>query len=235
MNGLELEKPKSSNKGMFILGEKKSSLLFNLIAPVYGLFYNYQKRRYAEIVEKVKSEMNLSSFETIIDVGCGTGALCSVLKEKGMNVTGIDPAIKMLDIAMRKPENKDIKFLQGNALEGLLFEYKRFDLAISSYVAHGLEAEDRKRMYAEMSRIAKEYVIIHDYNNKRSFFTSVIEWLEGGDYFHFVKHAETEMKDCLTEMRTCFSEVWVIQVDVRANWYICKPVELTENLNISAP
>ena len=79
-------------------------------------------------------------------------------------------------------------------------------------------------MYAEMSRVARQYVIIHDYNKKRSFFTSIIEWLEGGDYFHFVKHAETEMKDCLAEMRTCFSEVFVIQVDVRANWYICKPV-----------
>jgi len=206
------------------LGEKKSSLLFNLIAPVYGLFYNYQKRQYAKIVEKVKNEMNLFSFETIIDVGCGTGALCSVLNEMGMNVTGIDPAIKMLDIAMSKSENKDIKFLQGNALEGLSFEDKRFDLAISSYVAHGLGAEDRKRLYAEMSRVAKGYVIIHDYNDRRSFFTSIIEWLEGGDYFHFIKHAETEMKDCLVERRTCFSEVLVIQVAVMANWYICKPI-----------
>ena len=205
------------------MGKKKSSFLFNLIAPVYGLFYNYQKSRYAKIVEKVKNEMNLFSFETIIDVGCGTGALCSVLNDKGMNVTGIDPAIKMLDIAMSKSENKDIKFFQGNALEGLSFEDKRFDLAISSYVAHGLEAEDRKRLYAEMSRVAREYVIIHDYNNKRSFFTSIIEWLEGGDYFHFIKHAESEMKDCLAEMKNCFSEVLVIQVDVRANWYICKP------------
>jgi 2-polyprenyl-3-methyl-5-hydroxy-6-metoxy-1,4-benzoquinol methylase len=43
--------------------------------------------------------MNLFSFETIIDVGCGTGALCSEVYDKGMNVTGIDTAIKMLDIA----------------------------------------------------------------------------------------------------------------------------------------
>lgn len=207
------------------MGKKNSSLLFNLIAPVYGLFYNSQKRRYAKIVEKVKSKMNLFSFETIIDVGCGTGALCSVLNDKGMNVTGIDSAIKMLEIGMNKSKNKDIEFLQGDALEGLPFENKSFDLSISSYVAHGLEVEDRKQLYAEMNRITREYVIIHDYNNKRSFFTSIIEWLEGGDYFHFIKHAETEMKDCLDEMRTCFSEVVVIQVDVRANWYICKPIK----------
>ncbi len=202
---------------------KENNLLFNLIAPVYGLFYKYQKRRYSEVIEKVKNEMNLFSSESIIDVGCGTGALCSELNEKGMIVTGIDPAIKMLDIARSKRENSAIKFIQGNALEGLPFKDKSFDIAITSYVAHGLQAEDRKQLYTEMGRLAKEYVIIYDYNNKRSFLTSIIEWLEGGDYFHFIKHAEKEMKDCLVEMKTCFSEVSVINVDVRANWYICKP------------
>lgn len=205
--------------------EKKSSVLFNFIAPIYGLFYNYQKSRYTGIIEGVKGEMNISSFDTIIDVGCGTGALCAVLKDKGMGVTGIDPAIKMLNIAMSKPENKEIEFLQANALEGLPFKDKSFDVAISSYVAHGLEEEEKKRMYAEMSRITKKYVIIHDYNNERSFQTSIIEWLEGGDYFHFIKNAESEMKECLSEMKTCFAEVRIIKVGVRANWYICKLIE----------
>ena len=206
------------------MGEKKSSLLFNVIAPVYGLFYKAQKRRYAEIIENMKAEMDISSFDTIIDVGCGTGALCAVLKEKGMTVTGIDPAIKMLKVAMSKPENKGITFLQANALEGLPFEDNNFDVAVSSYVAHGLQEEDRKKLYAEMSRITRNYVIFHDYNEKRSIVTSIIEWLEGGDYFHFIKQAKTEMKDCETEMKACFSEVRVMKVDVKANWYICKPL-----------
>jgi len=207
------------------LGEKKSNALFNLIAPIYGLFYHHQKSRYAEIVESVRTEMDISSFDTIIDVGCGTGALCSVLKDKKMQVTGIDPAIKMLNIATSKPENKGITFIQANALKGLPFEDKSFDLSIASYVAHGLKEEERKRMYAEMSRITRNYVIIHDYNDERSLLTSMIEWLEGGDYFHFIKSAEPEMKDCVSEMKTCFSEVRVTKVDTRANWYIGRPSE----------
>ncbi len=213
------------------MGEKESSWLFNLIAPVYGLFYHKQKKHYAAIVERVKEQMDLSLFETIIDVGCGTGALCSVLNDRGMTVTGIDPAKKMLAIGMSKSENKDIRFLQGNVMKGLSFGDNSFDLAISSYVAHGLEANERKRLYAEMSRVARKYVIIHDYNKKRSFFTSLIEWLEGGDYFHFIKHAEMEMKDCLAEMSACFSEVSVVQVDVMANWYICKPMDYRDSEN----
>lgn len=206
------------------MGEKKSGLLFNLIAPIYGLFYKKQKRSYVGVVERVKNEMDISSFDTVVDIGCGTGALCSVLNDIGMNVTGIDPAVMMLNVAKNITTNKGIEFIYGNVLKGLIFKDKSFDVSITSYVAHGLVKEERKKMYAEMSRITRDYVIIHDYNKKRSLLTSVVEWVEGGDYFHFIKNAEPEMKECLVEMNTCFSEVRVINVDVRANWYICKPV-----------
>ncbi len=203
------------------MGKKKGISLFNAIAPMYGLFYDYQKSQFQRIIDGAKNEMDIVSFHSVLDVGCGTGALCSVLKDKGMDVTGIDPASKMLNIARGKPENTGISFIQANALERLPFEDNSFDVAISSYVAHGLEADERKQMYAEMSRVARHYVIVYDYNDKRSLMTSIIEWLEGGDYFHFIKHAEPEMRDCVVEMKTCFSEVRAINVDVRAKWYIC--------------
>ncbi len=205
------------------MARKNSSKLFNLVAPVYGLFYNVQKKHFAEVIEGVEHELDLSAFKTILDVGCGTGALCSVLNEKGLTVTGIDPANKMLEIAESKPGNKEISFIQANVLVGLPFEDYSFDIAIASYVAHGLKAEERKLMYAEMSRIARHFVVIYDYNDNRSLFTTFVEWLEGGDYFHFIENAEPEMKDCVSEMKSCFSEVKVVNVDTRAAWYICKP------------
>jgi len=67
-----------------------------------------------------------------------------------------------------------------------------------------------------MSRITRNYVIIHDYNSEKSLVTSIIEWLEGGDYFRFILNAEEEMQKY-------FKEVRVIDVDKRASWYICKP------------
>jgi len=67
-------------------------------------------------------------------------------------------------------------------------------------------------------------VIIYDYNENRSLVTTIIEWLERGDYFHFIKKAESEMKNCILEMKACFSEVKVVNMDVRATWYICTPV-----------
>lgn len=151
------------------MSKRNSNNLFNTIAPVYGLFYNYQRKRYAKIIEGAKKELDLTSYETILDVGCGTGALCSALSEKGLIVTGIDPAEKMLHIAKRNSVNNKITFLQANVLEGLPFEDKYFDLSISSYVAHGMQKKERKQMYAEMSRVTKNKIVIHDYNQNPAF------------------------------------------------------------------
>ena len=203
---------------------KNSNLLFNSIAPVYGLFYKMQKKRYRTVIDKVSEELDLTVYDTILDVGCGTGALCSVLNEKGSAVTGIDPAGKMLKIAKSRPENQTITFIQANVLEKLPFENRSFDISIASYVAHGLQKDERKYMYTEMSRVTKSKVIIYDYNQKRTLLTSIIEWLEHGDYFHFIKNAENEMKNCISDMTECFSEVKVVDVDSKAAWYICTPI-----------
>ncbi|NLD18214.1 MAG: class I SAM-dependent methyltransferase [Tissierellia bacterium] len=197
------------------MSKDKNNFLFNLIAPIYGLFYNYQKGKFFETIEIAKEVIDLFSYKTILDIGSGTGALCSVLNDKGFEVTGIDPAIKMLNIARHKPENNGIKFLQEDVLKGLSFNDKSFEIVISSFVAHGLKEDERRQMYLEMKRVAKNYVIIHDYNKNRALLTNIVEWLEGGDYFNFIKNVEFELRDC-------FSEVQIIQVDERASWYICK-------------
>lgn len=204
--------------------DKAHHLLFNTIAPVYGLFFRRQKRKFSEVIDTVKLELDLASFKTILDVGCGTGALCSVLHQKGLEVTGIEPATKMLEIAKRKTKGQNIHLIQANVLEGLPFEDNSFDIAIASYVAHGLPPEERKRLYKEMGRVTREHVVIYDYNQKRSALTSLVEWMEGGDYFRFIRSAEKEMKGCVTELKSCFSEVRVVNVDTRAAWYICTPL-----------
>jgi len=205
------------------LSKSSGDYLFNLIAPIYGLFYNKQREHYAEVLAGIKHEVDLTSYETIIDVGCGTGALCSVLNDMGLKVTGIDPAEKMLNIARKKLENKTVQFINANVLEKLPFGNSSFDISIASYVAHGLQEHERKMMYAEMSRVTRSRVIIYDYNQQRSFWITIAEWLEGGDYFHFIRNAEYEMRDCVFELQECFSDVRVVNVSPRAAWYICTP------------
>lgn len=206
------------------MGKAKGKALFNLIAPVYRLFYHKQKVLFAQVVNSLAPELDVAAYASILDVGCGTGALCAVLYAKGLKVTGVDTAEKMLSAAEGNTENKGVTFLQADAGEGLPFADKSFDVSIASYVAHGMGREERKRLYAEMSRVSKYKVIIYDYNQRRRWSTTMIEWLERGDYFHFIKNAETEMQRCVEEMGACFHSVRVVNADAYAAWYICDPL-----------
>lgn len=198
------------------MGKKNKNFLFDFIAPIYGLFYNSQKKNYKMTIDFMKKDLDITLYDNVIDIGCGTGALCSVLNKEGLKVTGIEPAVRMLKIGMKKTENKDIRFLQCNTCAKLPFEDKSFDISIASYVAHGLHKQERKQLLNEMSRLTKDFVIIHDYNNKRNVFTNIIEWFEGGDYFNFIKVIKTELDDH-------FKSVKVVNIKKRAAWYICQP------------
>ena len=214
---------KSNDRGAIILAKKSSEFLFNLIAPVYSLFYTGQQKRFSEIIENTKNILDLTSYKTVLDVGCGTGALCAVLADKGMSVTGVDSAEQMLSIAVKRLKNKNVSLIRANALQRLPFDDKSFDISIAAYVAHGLKPDGRKHLYTELARVSRYNVIIHDYNQNRSVMTTIIEGLERGDYFRFIRNAEAEMKNCVSTMKECFYEVKMIDVDVRAAWYICTP------------
>lgn len=203
------------------MAKNKEKWLFNIIAPIYGWFFNHQYKRYDKTFNLMRDY--LIGSESAIDIGCGTGALCAVLHDKGLDVTGVDQAKTMLKVANKKVKDRSIKFVERDVFRGLKIKNKTIDIAIASYVAHGIEPSKRKKLYQEMCRIAKKRVIIHDYNQKRHLLTTIIEWLEGGHYFSFIKHPKEQIEAHLKELRTCFDEVSVINVGKRANWYVCTP------------
>ena len=120
----------------------------------------------------------------------------------------------MLNVGKSKQENNKVKFINASIIDDIQFKDKSFDISISSYVAHGLNKQERKDMYLQMKRISKEYVIIFDYNDSRALLTDIVEFMEGGDYFNFIKNAKEEMEEI-------FDEVRVINVDIRSAWYVC--------------
>lgn len=199
--------------------------LFNLIAPIYAKFYSWQKRYFRQVLDNAQ-ELKLSQYTTVLDVGCGTGALCSVLQEHGFKVTGVDAAEKMLSVARRQPENNGISFIQTNALEPLPFPDKSFDVSISSYVAHGLKPMERQMLYAEMSRVTKHLVIIHDFNQNGSWLTRTVERLERSDYFRFIKNPVKEMSYCHIGDEPCFTQVKRFDVNDLAAWYMGIPTPI---------
>ncbi len=207
------------------MGKKKQSRLFNRIAPMYGLFFGFQKRHYQKILFGIKDTLDVEDFASAVDFGCGTGAMASALAEKGLRVVGIDRAEKMLHVARKKTKGEQIEYRRADILEPLPYEDDAFDIAISSYVAHEFLPEERTKMYKEMCRLAKRYVIIHDYNKKRSLAVSLAERLEGSDYFRFRKDAEKEMEELTKELDACFSGVRILPVGRHTNWYVCRARE----------
>ncbi len=53
--------------------------------------------------------------ESILDIGCGTGCLATLLSMNGFDVIGLDPARASLDIARLKPCADKVKWILGTA------------------------------------------------------------------------------------------------------------------------
>lgn len=188
--------------------------MFDIIAPIYALFFDNQVDYFKKIQDRVKDKIDISQYENVLDIGCGSGALGKTLYDAGLEVTGVDPSEKMIGQAKKRLKDTTVELFTIDPVERLPFEDKSFDVIITSYVMHGLKTPERLKLYDEMKRIAKHRVIIHDYNKNRRLITDIIEWLEGGDYFNYIEVAEEEMK-------SVFKEVKVLDVDKRAAWYMC--------------
>ena len=51
----------------------------------------------------------------ILDLGCGTGLICNAFAERGHKVTGVDPALQMLNVARQKPYGSEIEWVCSTA------------------------------------------------------------------------------------------------------------------------
>ena len=52
---------------------------------------------------------------SVLDVGCGTGTFALLLADRGIEVTGVDPAGGSLDAARAKPGSKRVHWIHGDA------------------------------------------------------------------------------------------------------------------------
>jgi len=167
-------------------------LLFELIAPFYKFFYAAQKKRFEKFTEKILGKDG--ECRTFFDMGFGTGALLDVLHEKGYPCAGVDGANRMVKIARKKLAGKPIRLLHGDFTEGIPIEDDSHTCVVSSFVAHGLKYEKRKKLYAEAKRIATNKVFLIEHSEDTMLLLKLSEVFEGGEYFRFIKQAEKELK-----------------------------------------
>jgi len=127
----------------------------------------------------------IHSGESLLDVGCGTGAVTIPAKMKAGNdgiVVGIDPAPDMIGIARQKAKRAglEIDFRVG-VIESLSFADETFDVVTSSLMMHHLPEKLRIEGLSEIWRTLKPggRILIAEMRRPtgsafKRFFTSVV-------------------------------------------------------------
>lgn len=80
------------------------------LAVLYDVFDN--DRSDLRLYKAIAADVGARS---VIDVGCGTGALAVLLAGRGLTVVGVDPATASLDVARAKPGAERVKWVDGDA------------------------------------------------------------------------------------------------------------------------
>lgn len=94
------------------------------------------------------ARIRLGSFKNALDVGCGEGRFCRILKEHNIHAIGIDPTKPLLDAAVRLDSDGDYQLAEAGNLP---FGDNSFDLVVS-YLSL-IDIPDFRQAIIEMARV----------------------------------------------------------------------------------
>ncbi len=158
---------------------------------------------------------NVSNTDTVLDIGCGNGALAHDVASKAKSVTGIDIEEKNIEKAKRKYNLPNIRYIAGDATKDLGDE--KFDVIILSNVLEHIEY--RVEFMKSIKGIAKKYLMrvpMYDRDWIPLYKKELgIEWRL--DLTHFTEYTEAqfrkEMSDAgysVDSLSVQFGEIWSV-------------------------
>ncbi len=127
----------------------------------------------------------------VLDVGAGVGTLLAELSRRDCELVAVEPSRAMVRIARARFPAVPVHPAPADALAFLAD--RSIDVAILAATLHGFTPEYRARVYAELGRVVREAVVVIDYHQNRNPLVAAAEWLEGGDYFAFVRVVDAEL------------------------------------------
>ncbi len=110
----------------------------------------------------------------VLDLGCGTGLLASAIAEQGAEVTGVDPAAAMLDVAQKRPGGARVTWVHADGRSVRLG--RQFDfICMTGHAFQCLltDADQLAVLKTFAAHLAPEGHVIFDSRNPKG-----REWLE---------------------------------------------------------
>jgi ubiquinone/menaquinone biosynthesis C-methylase UbiE len=109
--------------------------------------------------EKVLDLSRISTGESVLDVGCGTGTLAIAAKKRvgvGGSVRGLDASMEMLASAEKKARKAGVEvFFKNGVAEALPFPDAQFNVVLSTVMLHHLPQKARLQCVTEIRRVLK--------------------------------------------------------------------------------
>lgn len=133
---------------------------YDLYAKKFGESYinNIANNKYE--IERFESVLSLinSNFNSLLDVGCGSGVFLKILQEQYPQIEayGLERSIHLVDIVRSQLH---VNILEGNA-EKLPFESNRFDIVTAMEVIEHLPTGIYQKSLQEIERVAGKMIIL---------------------------------------------------------------------------
>lgn len=128
-------------------------------------------RDYERILEKVALEAN----GNVLEFGSGTGNLTAKLLQHGHSVIAVEPSLPMKEIAEKKINNENVRFVEGDFLQFPKVEH--VDTIVSTYAFHHLTAEEKERAVKEYGKLLAKggKIVFADtmYENEEAYFLAI--------------------------------------------------------------
>jgi SAM-dependent methyltransferase len=104
------------------------------------------------VARRVVEAAGIGAGERVVDVGCGTGNAALLAAEAGANVTGVDPAARLLEVAAERAaaDGLQARFLEGDAA-ALPLDDGVADAVVSNFGV--IFAPDAEAAAAEVARV----------------------------------------------------------------------------------
>ncbi len=166
---------------------RRTRLFFNMVAPAFHVI----DRRLLPEYRAVLDALDLDPAWTALDMATGTGTLAAALAARGHPVDGFDFAKRLLRRARRRVPTAHLDLMDLAELHRIPSE--SYDLVTMGYLLHGLHPAMRRFTLCHAARIARQAILVFDYDRPGPWIVRLVEWIEGPHYATFIDRPFSEI------------------------------------------